>query len=181
MADARAGVFRVAASHRTGMRRSRAAACRARVAQPASPRGRSLYPPAGLATAVGRIQGPPGAGRVVATAFALAFLALVMARLLVQGGWAWVLFAVLLPVILLALVAILGWVLALLGTAFFASCVLAFRAVVTSELGWVAVAMVPVAAFSAMLGVRVVRRLRAPRGDGAAPVDEPVAPEPRQG
>ena len=136
----------------------------------------------GSARLVARIEGPPGAGRTVGAAVLLVLVALAMARFVVTGGWAMVVFYISLPIVFLVLLAVFGWVLASLGTAFFLAAVFAFRAVVAGPGGWIVIVMAPVAAFTGLIVLRVLRRMRRNPGsvaesgqEGSAAATEPKA------
>ena len=105
-------------------------------------------------------------------------LAVFLARLLLAGGTAWVAFAVCLPILLFVLTARAGLRFALGATALFAALVLGLRWFLErSPTGWIALLLLPVVAFTAMLAGRVLGQMRRDRQMQAASVaHEPEPP-----
>lgn len=114
-------------------------------------------------------------------------VAVFLGRLLVEGGRAWLAFAAILPVVMLVLTARVGWRIALAGTLVFVAVVLGLRWILTvAPTGWVALALLPVVAFTAFLVGRVLGQLRRDRqarragpvegGDGPPPGKGPAGP-----
>lgn len=82
-------------------------------------------------------RGPPGAGRVVLSAVLLFVLAILTARLLLEGDWAWGLAALLVPVLFLVGGITVGWLLSAILVGFFAATVLLTRQLLLTEsLSW---------------------------------------------
>jgi hypothetical protein len=99
--------------------------------------------------------------RVVLLAVALFALAVFLARLLLAGGSAWAAFLVVVPILLFALTAAVGFRVALAGTLVFSLAVLALREFLQRvPSGWVALVLLPVVAFTAVLVGRVLAVLR---------------------
>src|SRR5438552_2663643 len=99
----------------------------------------------------------PRAARPVRLAVLVAaawLLAVLVARLLLAGGTGWVVFALMLPVLLVVLGRALGLGPAVLLVALLATATLAMRALLaTPRLGWALVALVPVLGLSAFVAV----------------------------
>lgn len=107
--------------------------------------------------------------KVVLAGVGLFVLAVVLGRLLVAGGAAWVLFAFAVPVVLLVLGAAYGFAAALVATSVFAGLVLLARFVIQANPGgWVALLLVPVVALTAYVVGRVLAQLRR-RPEGTPP------------
>lgn len=99
--------------------------------------------------------------KLVLAAVGLFVLAVVLGRLLVAGGAAWTLLVFVLPVVLIALGATLGWKAAFVLTAGFTFAVLATRwLVLDNPGGWVALLLLPVVALTGLIVGRVLGQLR---------------------
>ena len=111
--------------------------------------------------------------RVVLAAVGLFVLAVVLGRLLVAGGGAWLLLALALPVVLVALGAAVGFRAAASLTLAFAVAVLAARWFLQNNpAGWIALMLLPVVALTAYLVGKVLAQMR--RGpEPAEPAEEP--------
>lgn len=82
-------------------------------------------------------RGPPGAGRVVLSAVLLFVLAILTARLILDGTWGWGLAALLVPVLFLVGGITVGWLLSAILVGFFAAAVLLVRQLLLAEnLSW---------------------------------------------
>lgn len=98
--------------------------------------------------------------KLVLAGVAAFVVAVVLGRLLVAGGAAWVLFALALPVVLVVLGRLVGAA-GLVLTALFTCAVLATRWFVRdSSAGWVAILLLPVVALTALVVGRVLGQLR---------------------
>ena len=94
----------------------------------------------------------------------LFLLAVFLARLLIEGGAAWVAFAACVPILLFVLSAAVSFRFALVVTAVFVLVVLALRWFLTaSPTGWIPLLLLPVVAFTAMLAGRVVAQMKRDR------------------
>ena len=104
-------------------------------------------------------------------------VAVFLARLLVAGGSAWVALAVAVPLLLFVLTAASGFRFALAVGAAFVVLVLALKWFLTrSPTGWVALLLLPVLVFTAVLVGRVLGQLkrdRDARHSGREPPTEP--------
>jgi len=131
----------------------------------------------------GVAERPAGtAGRTFAAAFACIILAFLVGRLLFHGGWAWVLFGALLPIILLVTALLLGFVRAILFVGIFAGGALAIGMLARDNpMGWIVLLLMPALAFALALCVKVVLQLLRQRGrlasEAAAGNGEPEAPD----
>ena len=104
--------------------------------------------------------------RLVAGAVGLFLVAVLLGRLLLAGGAAWVAFALVLPVLLFVLSAASSFRFALVATALFVAAVLAIRWFLgRSPLGWIPLLLLPVLLFTAMLVGRVLAQMRRDRLD----------------
>lgn len=117
--------------------------------------------------------------RLVLGAAALFVVAVFLARLLIAGGMGWVAFGLVVPVLLFALTAASGFRFALVATSVFVLAVLALRwFLARSPTGWVALLLLPVLVFTAVLVGRVLAQLKrdrdARRQGGAADAVDPV-------
>lgn len=102
--------------------------------------------------------------RLVLVGVAAWLCAILAARLLLAGGTGWLLFVAGLPVLLLVLGRLMGFGAAVLVVGFFAAATLAMRALLTTpRIGWSLVLLVPVLGLSALVALRVILALRAPR------------------
>lgn len=102
--------------------------------------------------------------RVVLGAAALFLVAVFLARLLIAGGVAWLAFGLVVPVLLFALTAAAGFRFALVSTLVFVLAVLALRWFLGwSPSGWVALLLLPVLVFTAVLVGRVLAQLKRDR------------------
>lgn len=111
-------------------------------------------------------RAPGRTGRVVAASLLVFLAAILTARLLLDAETAQgqaVILVVAGPLVFLLVAAFLGWIAgAVLATLFFGG-VLAFRLVlVSTEVGWPPLLLLPVVAFSLALAVRVARRMGRP-------------------
>ena len=113
------------------------------------------------------MDGEPGARRPTRLALAgvlLFVVAVFLARLLIEGGAAWLLFGVLIAVVLFAITARAGFRVALAVTAGFTLLVLGLRWVLErSPTGWVILLLLPVLLFTAVLAGRVLGQMRRDR------------------
>lgn len=117
-------------------------------------------------------QGPPGAGRVVLTGAAAFLLAIAMARLLLQGDWAWGVAALAFPIVLVLARLLLGWPLAIALTVFFAAAVLLVRSLLLeARFSWPLLLLGGLFLVSALLAGRVVATLFAMRKADAEEAD----------
>lgn len=102
--------------------------------------------------------------RFVGAGIALFVVAVFLARLLIAGGAAWVAFGICVPILLFVLSAAVGFRFALASTAVFVLLVLALKWFLErSPTGWVALLLLPVLAFTAMLVGRVLAQMRRDR------------------
>jgi len=108
---------------------------------------------------------PRGSGRVVGVGLVVFLLAVLMGRLLMAPGDLWKFFVIALPVLLILLSLVLGFVRAVALVAFFACTVLAVRWLVLAGPGWPIILLVPVLALSLMLVLRVLAALRNQKRD----------------
>jgi hypothetical protein len=111
--------------------------------------------------------------RSVLTAILLFVVAVFLARLLVAGGVAWIVFAACVPILLFVLTARLGFRPAIVGTLLFVLLVLGLKWFLQrSPTGWVALLLLPVLLLTAVLVGRVLGQLRrdrrAKRDEGSA-------------
>ena len=91
-------------------------------------------------------------------------VAVFLARLLIEGGAAWVLFGALILVVLFAVTARAGFGVALAVTAGFTLLVLGLRWVLEwSPTGWIVLLLLPVLVFTAVLVGRVLAQMRRDR------------------
>lgn len=111
----------------------------------------------------------PGSGgrrptRLIAGAIVLFLVAVFLARLLIAGGAGWVAFGLCVPVLLFVLSAAVSFRFAVVATALFVLAVLALRWFLErSPTGWIALLLLPVLAFTAMLVGRVLAQLKRDR------------------
>ena len=102
--------------------------------------------------------------RIVLGAAALFLVAVFLARLLIAGGAAWLAFGLVVPVLLFALTAAAGFRFALGSTLVFVVAVLALRWFLEeSPSGWIALLLLPVLVFTAVLVGRVMAQLKRDR------------------
>ncbi|MEA3136609.1 MAG: hypothetical protein QOC71_890 [Thermoplasmata archaeon] len=102
--------------------------------------------------------------KAVIGAILLFVLAVFLARLLIEGGAAWVAFAACVPILLFVLSAAVSFRFALVVTLAFAVLVLALRWFLErSPTGWIPLLLLPVVAFTAMLAGRVLAQMRRDR------------------
>ena len=105
--------------------------------------------------------------RLVGGAIGLFVVAVFLARLLIDGGAAWVAFGLCVPVLLFVLTAAAGFRFAVAATALFVLVVLGLRWFLErSPTGWVALLLLPVLAFTALLVGRVLAQMRRDRQAG---------------
>lgn len=113
------------------------------------------------------MDGEPGARRPTRFALgavALFVVAVFLARLLLAGGAAWVAFAACVPVVLFVITARAGFRVALVVTALFTLLVLGLRWFLQgSPTGWIALLLLPVLLFTAVLAGRVLAQMRRDR------------------
>ena len=114
--------------------------------------------------------------KAVVGAILLFVLAVFLARLLVAGGAAWILFAVCVPILIFVLSAAVGFRFAVGATTVFALVVLSLRWFLKqSPTGWIPLLLLPVVAFTALLVGRVLaqmKRDRAARQANAPAIDQ---------
>lgn len=111
--------------------------------------------------------------RLVGGAVVLFLVAVLLGRLLLAGGAAWVALALVLPVLLLVLTAAASFRFALLATGLFVAAVLAVRWFLGwSPTGWIPLLLLPVLAFTAMLVGRVLAQMRRDRLERKAQAKE---------
>jgi hypothetical protein len=102
--------------------------------------------------------------KLVLGAILLFLLAVFLARLLVEGGAAWLAFAAFVPILLFVLSAAVSFRFAVAATFAFTLVVLALRWFLQeSPTGWIALLLLPVVAFTAMLAGRVLAQMRRDR------------------
>jgi hypothetical protein len=128
-------------------------------------------------------EAPPGRRptRLVAAAVVLFLVAVLLGRLLLAGGAAWVALALIVPLVLFVLTAASSFRVALVATGLFVLGVLAVRWLLErTPTGWVPLLLLPVLAFTAMLVGRVLgqmRRDRLERRQGQQPGETGPAPK----
>jgi hypothetical protein len=102
--------------------------------------------------------------RIVLGGAALFLVAVFLARLLIAGGAAWLAFGLVVPVLLFALTAAAGFRFALAASLLFVAVVLALRWFLErSPTGWIALLLLPVLVFTAVLVGRVMGQLKRDR------------------
>ena len=118
--------------------------------------------------------------RLVLGAAALFVVAVFLARLLIAGEAAWVAFGLVVPVLLFALTAAASFRFAVVATSLFVVVVLALRWFLQrSPTGWVALLLLPVLVFTAVLVGRVLGQLKRDRdARGREQEAEPVEGSP---
>ena len=100
----------------------------------------------------------------VVGAILLFLLAVFLARLLIEGGAAWVAFALCVPLLLFVLSAAVSFRFALAVASAFTLLVLGLRWFLQqSPTGWIPLLLLPVVAFTAMLAGRVLAQMRRDR------------------
>lgn len=121
--------------------------------------------------------------KVVLAGVALFLLAVVLGRLLVAGGGAWIVFVAALPVALVVVSRFAGWGGAVFVTLLFALAVLAVRWFVqVNPAGWAALLLLPVVAFTGLVVGRVLAKLRQPvEREEVVGADEPGESSPESG
>lgn len=93
----------------------------------------------------------------------LFLLAVLFGRLLLAGGTAWLALVVVVPLLVFALTAAVGFRFALAAALAFLLAVLGVRWLLErNPLGWIGLALLPVVAFTGMLVGRVLGQLRRP-------------------
>jgi hypothetical protein len=94
----------------------------------------------------------------------LFLLAVFLARLLLEGGAAWVAFAACVPILLFVLSAAVSFRFAVVSTLVFIAVVLGLRLFLQeSPTGWIPLLLLPVVAFTAMLAGRVLAQMKRDR------------------
>jgi hypothetical protein len=103
--------------------------------------------------------------RLVLGAAALFAVAVFLARLILAGGAGWVAFALVVPVLLVALTAAVSFRFAAVAVALFAALVVALRWFLerSQSQGWIALLLLPVLAFTGVLVGRVLATMRRDR------------------
>ena len=102
--------------------------------------------------------------KAVIGAILLFLLAVFLARLLLEGGVAWVAFAVCLPILVFVLSAAVSLRFALVVALAFTLAVLGLRWFLQqAPTGWIPLLLLPVVAFTGMLAGRVVAQMRRDR------------------
>jgi hypothetical protein len=120
--------------------------------------------------------------RFVLAGVALFVVAVVLARLLLVGGKGWLAFAAAVPILLLVVTARSSFPFALGVTALFTVAVFALKWLLQrSSTGWVALLLLPVVAFTAVLVGRVLGQLRAQRRQGSGSEGGGTGPEAEAG
>lgn len=103
----------------------------------------------------------------------LFLVAVVLGRLLLAGGAAWVAFALTLPILVFVLSAAVSLRFGLLVAALFSLLVLGIRFFLErNPLGWIALALLPIVVFTAVLVGRVLGQLRRDRNKAPPGSDE---------
>ena len=118
--------------------------------------------------------------KTVLGAAGLFFLAVLLGRLLIAGGPAWIAFLVALPILLFVLSAAAGFRFALGATLVFALTVLAVRWFLErNPTGWAVLALLPIVAFTALIVGKVLAQMRRDRKAmrAASPSEEPEKQE----
>jgi len=108
-------------------------------------------------------------GGIVAVAAGLFLLAILLGRLLVAGGAGWAVFAIVSPVLLIALATKIRFLPALLAVAAFAGAALLFRWLMLGGIGWPVLLLLPVVAATAAIAGRVLAAMRQDRLGKAPP------------
>lgn len=112
--------------------------------------------------------------KAVIGAILLFLLAVFLARLLVEGGAAWIAFAACVPILVFVLSAAVSFRFALAVAFAFTLLVLALRWFLEqSPTGWIPLLLLPVVAFTAMLAGRVLAQMRKDRASRSAGAVEP--------
>jgi hypothetical protein len=102
--------------------------------------------------------------KAVIGAILLFLLAVFLARLLIEGGAAWVAFAACVPLLLFVVSAAVSFRFAVVVTVVFVVVVLGLRWFLTeAPTGWIPLLLLPVVAFTAMLAGRVLAQMRRDR------------------
>lgn len=102
--------------------------------------------------------------KAVVGAILLFLLAVFLARLLIEGGAAWIAFAACVPILLFVLSAAVSFRFAVVVTLAFVAFVLGLRLFLEeSPTGWIALLLLPVVAFTAMLAGRVLAQMKRDR------------------
>ncbi|HUR25466.1 MAG TPA: hypothetical protein VM327_05575 [Candidatus Thermoplasmatota archaeon] len=102
--------------------------------------------------------------KVVIGGIALFLVAVFLARLLIEGGAAWVAFAACVPILLFILSAAVSFRFALAVTVVFTLGVLGLRLFLErAPTGWIPLLLLPVVAFTAMLAGRVLAQMKRDR------------------
>jgi hypothetical protein len=105
----------------------------------------------------------------------LFLLAVLLGRLLIAGGAAWIALLLVVPILLFAFSAAAGFRFALAATAIFAGTVLAVRwFLAANPLGWILLALLPVLVLSGALVGRVVGLLRTREGRSLEPTEHEI-------
>lgn len=93
-------------------------------------------------------------------AILLFVVAVLLGRLLLEGGWAWMVFAVVVPLLVLAGASRVGWRVASALATFFTAIVLLARWIqLRFGIGWIVMLLLLVVGFTAMLAGRVVAQM----------------------
>jgi hypothetical protein len=102
--------------------------------------------------------------KAVVGAILLFLLAVFLARLLIEGGVAWVAFAACVPILLFVLSAAVSFRFAVATTLVFVAFVLGLRWFLEeAPTGWIPLLLLPVVAFTAMLAGRVLAQMKRDR------------------
>lgn len=118
--------------------------------------------------------------KAVIGAIILFLLAVFLARLLIEGGVAWVAFAVCLPILVFVLSAAVSFRFALVVALVFTLAVLGLRWFLEqAPTGWIPLLLLPVVAFTAMLAGRVLAQMK--RDRAARSIQSPPSSDDRQG
>ena len=117
--------------------------------------------------------------KAVVGAILLFLLAVFLARLLIEGGAAWVAFAACVPLLLFVLSAAVSFRFAVVVTVAFVAFVLGLRLFLEgSPTGWIPLLLLPVVAFTAMLAGRVLAQMKRDRVARARRESGSEGPEP---